>query len=90
MVEGGDSVGVEYWREEMAYSIAQAWVYMGSDPYVDWLFVMDEYRRRGIGTALLGAVRERWPDVEFDAVTEAGERFLASLGEEGRDDDCPA
>lgn len=67
---------VEYWRKEMAYPIAQAWVVMDYGPYIDWLFVMDEYRRQGIGTALLEAITARWPDVEFDSFTELGELFL--------------
>jgi len=69
---------VEYWWEEMAYPVAQAWVVMNYGPYVDWLHVMDGHRRLGIGTALLMAITERWPYVEFDAFTESGELFLAS------------
>lgn len=26
---------VEYWRARMAYLVAQAWVYIGYEPYVD-------------------------------------------------------
>lgn len=69
---------VEYWWEEMAYPVAQAWVVTNYGPYIDWLHVMDGHRRQGIGTALLKAITERWPDVEFDAYTESGELFLAS------------
>lgn len=69
---------VEYWPAGMAYPVAQAWVVMNYGPYIDCLHVMDGHRRRGVGTALLTAITERWPEVEFDAFTEAGEQFLAS------------
>ena len=69
---------VEYCRADMASPVAQAWVVMGYGQYIDCLHVMEDYRRRGIGTALLTAITERWPEVEFDAFSEAGEQFLAS------------
>lgn len=69
---------VEYWARDMAYPIAQAWVVMNYGQYIDCLHVMEDYRRRGVGTVLLSAITERWPEVEFDAFTEAGEQFLAS------------
>ena len=43
---------------------------------LDYLFVIDEYRRQGVGTALLEAVKKRWPNMYLDAATEKGERFL--------------
>lgn len=71
---------VEYWRREMAFPVAQAWVL--HDPYgayIDWLHVMEGCRRQGIGKALFAAIKQRWPDVEYDAVTEAGERFASAV-----------
>lgn len=70
---------VEYWRCDGGYPIAQAWVVMGYSPYILWLHVMEGYRREGIATRLLTAIRERWPDVEYDAATELGERFVDGL-----------
>ena len=83
---------VEYWRAEMAYPVAQAWVYIGYEPYVDWLCVMQHFRRAGVGTALLDAITARWPDVVFDAFTGPGEQFLAAYGEQnvGDDHECAA
>jgi GNAT superfamily N-acetyltransferase len=80
--KAGGRWAVEYWCAEMAYPIAQAWVFTGGyEPYVDWLYVMEEHRRAGIGAALLDAIRARWPGVEFDAFTESGNQFLAAYGE---------
>jgi GNAT superfamily N-acetyltransferase len=71
---------VEYWRKEMAFPVAQAWVCDSPyGPYIDWLHVMEGHRRQGIGRALFAAIRRRWPDVEFDAVTDDGELFLSGL-----------
>ena len=70
---------VEYWRPKMVFPVAQAWVSL--DPYgayIDWLYVMEGWRRQGVGMALFQAIRQRWPDVEYDAVTEAGEALLNS------------
>ncbi|MBM4022989.1 MAG: GNAT family N-acetyltransferase [Planctomycetes bacterium] len=65
----------------MAYSVAQAWIVEGYGWYIDWLYVMDGHRRQGFGSALLKAITERWPDVEFDAFTESGEQFLDAIEE---------
>lgn len=90
---------VEYWQVDMAYPVAQAWVLMGYGQYIDRLHVMEDYRRRGIGTALLTAIQQRWPKVEFDAFNKAGELFLASneawkggvdYSEDPQPDDGPA
>lgn len=73
---------VEYWRPNMAFPIAQAWVF--TDPYgeyIDWFHVMEGCRRQGIGKALFQAIRQQWPDVEYDAVTEAGEGFVKGMGD---------
>jgi GNAT superfamily N-acetyltransferase len=85
--KAGNRWVVEYWRENMAYPIAQAWVVVDYAPYIDWLHVMEGYRRLGYGSELLKAIIERWPDVEFDSSTDVGEQFLAgheekSSGEE--------
>lgn len=45
---------------------------------LDYLFVIDEYRRQGVGTALLNAVKERWPSMCLDAATE-GDRAIDGL-----------
>lgn len=92
----GGRWAVEYWRKEMAYPVALAWVSMPYSPYIDWLYVMEGYRRRGIGSAMLEAIKARWPDVEFDAFTESGEHFIGgiegteSITNQGNlhDDDC--
>jgi len=69
---------VEYWLKDMAYPVGQAWVHVSPyGPFLDWLHVMDGHRRAGIGSALLSAIEQRWPDVICDPATELGELFLA-------------
>ena len=52
--------------------------------FLDFVLVRDDERRRGIATALVAACRARWPGLQGldpgDAVSEAGEAFLESLG----------
>ncbi len=70
---------VEYWCDEMAYPVAQAWVNVS--PYgehIDWLHVQEAHRGRGVGFALLCAVSDRWPGVKSYAATEAGARLQES------------
>lgn len=79
---------VEFWVPDMAYPIGQAWVMdippspgfenTKLDPYLDWLYVMDEYRRKGIAGKLLDACRGRWPNMNYDGATDAGEAFCDS------------
>jgi GNAT superfamily N-acetyltransferase len=75
----------EYWREPMAYPVGQSWVVVTLyGPIIDWLHVMDDHRRVGIGTTLLTAIRTRWPDVVYAPATELGDRFLArKMGDGG-------
>ena len=48
--------------------------------YLDFIFVVDQDRRTGIGTALLNACRRRWPYIEFgEAISKAGAALLTSL-----------
>ena len=79
----GTRWAVEYWCSGEGYPIAQAWVVMLYGPYIRWLHVMEGYRREGIATRLLTAIKERWPGVEFDAATELGERFVDGLVDKG-------
>lgn len=54
----------------------------GGFAYLDFVLVRDDHRRQGVATDLVRACRERWPGLKMDAVSDAGEAFLASL--EGR------
>lgn len=48
-------------------------------PGVDYLFVLDDWRRNRIATALVDACRKRWPDLTLSAGTsDAGVAFLQS------------
>lgn len=83
---------VEFWCWGIPYPVGQAWVgayppMAGGSPepyaHIDWMHVQEQYRRQGVGTSLMEAIKARWPDVDFDAATELGNKFLAALPEEG-------
>jgi GNAT superfamily N-acetyltransferase len=78
----GELWSVEYRRPGVALPVAEAWVHASPHgAYLGLLFVVEGYRRQGIGTALFGAIRQRWPNVEYDAVTEAGEEFVKGMSD---------
>ncbi len=74
---------VEYWPDGVgaAWPDGVAWVTaLGEFVFLDGVFVRDDRRRRGVGTALVKAIKERWPGVILsEAISAAGEAFLASL-----------
>lgn len=73
----GEMWEVEYRRPEMAFPVAEAWVHVSPQTaYLGLLFVVEGWRRQGIGTALFKAIRQRWPNVAYDAVSESGQAFL--------------
>jgi hypothetical protein len=57
---------VEYWQEEAACPVAQAWVSepetSSGVPCIDWLHVMRHSSRGRFGLTLLEAIVIRWPD----------------------------
>src|SRR4051812_29926638 len=58
---------------------------MGHEAMVDYLLVDDRYRRRGVATALIAAITERWPTIDLgEAVTVAGEALLSSQRRAGQ------
>ncbi len=74
----GEMWAVEYWRPGLAFAIADTEVFVSSEiTYLCLLFVREGYRRQGIGTALFTAIRQRWPNVAYDPVSEEGEAFLS-------------
>jgi GNAT superfamily N-acetyltransferase len=50
--------------------------------YIDYLFVLDEHRRKGIGILLLDACIGRWPHIHYDGVTRAGKAMLRAWRKE--------
>jgi GNAT superfamily N-acetyltransferase len=44
-------------------------------PNLRYLFVVDAYRRQGVATKLLRACLRRWPDLDYEGVTDAGIAF---------------
>lgn len=47
---------------------------------IEYLHVQERYRRCGVATILLGAIKEKWPNAKLtEAVTEDGEKFLAAF-----------
>lgn len=70
---------------EVGAPLGLAWVSVyPTFTFLDFVLVRDDERRRGIATALVVACRARWPGLQGldpgDAVSEAGEAFLESLG----------
>lgn len=70
---------------EVGAPLGLAWVSVyPTFTFLDFVLVRDDERRRGIATALVAACRVRWPELQGldpeDAVSEAGEAFLKSLG----------
>lgn len=50
---------------------------VGYGPSVDYLFVLDGWRRNGIAAALIDACRKRWPDLSLGSgTTDEGVAFL--------------
>ena len=48
---------------------------------VDFIYVVDQFRRNGVGTALVKACEERWPGIHVhDRVSHEGRAFLRSIG----------
>ncbi len=46
-------------------------------PSLKFIIVIDDMRRRGVGTCLIEACLERWPDLDLGlAISEAGEALL--------------
>jgi GNAT superfamily N-acetyltransferase len=76
---------IEYYPDETEAGapLGLAWVSDctagGSFASLDYVLVRDDFRRQGIGTELVRACRERWPDLRMDAVSECGEAFLDYL-----------
>ncbi len=49
-------------------------------PILDFLFVVDQYRKEGVGKALLQAVKRRWPKIHItDPISEGGAALLKSV-----------
>ena len=75
---------VEFWPDEMDSSRPDglAWVTdcgeMGI--YLDYILVCDDCRRQGVATALVKAIKERWPQIVLtEAISPEGEAFLAKI-----------
>lgn len=50
-------------------------------PIVMYLWVIEKYRRKGVGTSLLNAARKRWAHLSLtDDTTPSGRKFLAARG----------
>ena len=51
-------------------------------PMLYYILVADQFRRKGIATALIEACQRRWPDLQLtDAISEAGEALLRRYGD---------
>lgn len=72
---------VELYCDEMAYPVAQAWVMEMFDGahYLDWIKVDPEYRRKGLATELLAAIRGKFgSEVYSSGVTPEGAALIES------------
>lgn len=55
----------------------------GLDVVLTYVLVCDEYRKRGIGKALIMACFEKWPNLILtDPISEGGEALIASIERE--------
>ena len=56
---------------------------------LQFVFVADEWRRRGFGKQLLLAAKDRWPSLSWtSAMGPEGAALLESVGLRGDDDEC--
>lgn len=46
---------------------------------LQYMVVIDRVRREGFGTALFNAINERWPGIEYDTGSDAGEAFVEAM-----------
>ena len=82
----GENWFVEYHARDSGYPLGMAVVHVPPagcdrpDPIMNYLFVCDHVRRRGIGSRIIVACEERWPGIEMSSVTDAGNDLLVSLG----------
>ena len=78
----------EYWDLSWDFLPAgNAVVAMTQDypPLVMYVHTLDHFRRQGIATALMEAVKNRWPDAQrTDGISESENAFIESL-----DSDAP-
>lgn len=52
-------------------------------PFLDFVLVADQHRRKGVATAIVKACRCRWPKIALsDAISECGAQLLKSLTSE--------
>lgn len=76
---------IEFWCDEMAYPVGQAWVMeinAGLSYYLDWIKVDEEFRRKGIGRRLIAAAKAKFDNVYSSGVTETGIPFTKRMAAE--------
>lgn len=57
----------------------------GDWTWLDYLFVVDDERRKGIATMLVEACQRRWPDIRLSpAISDGGEALLRKFGQKPR------
>lgn len=66
---------------DMAYPLGIAYVSAGKVCCgLDFIFVVDKFRRRGIGKQLILACQKRWPGIELgEAISKVGQYLLDSV-----------
>jgi hypothetical protein len=58
-------------------------------PWVKFVLVVDDERRRGIATKLVQAIRQRWPGAMLtDGISAAGEALVQKLDSRPEPSDC--
>lgn len=73
---------------DLPFPIGLAWVMVPPPggplpPGVEFVIVLDQFRRLGVATALIEAIENQWPNVWLtDAISDAGAGLIAAL--EGR------
>jgi GNAT superfamily N-acetyltransferase len=83
---------VEYHgSHDPGYPLGLAWVFapppgktyledMDHQPWIMFIFVVDGARRTGIGTKLIQAIKDRWPDVKpTPAISDEGAALIRKI-----------
>ena len=74
---------VEYYCDDWAngYPSGMAFVTaIKSFVFLDFIFVADHERRKGIATELLHACRQKWPGIDYgDGISKSGAALLKSV-----------
>lgn len=71
---------VEAWEHSGGLEWPQGIAVVAGGGYIHFLFVIDFARRKGVGSLLIEAIANRWPNAQASgAVSEGGEKLVKLL-----------